>query len=124
MSGRAVAMLVGVAVVALASAGQAQLRYSGRIVSVELDARRLVIEELGPSASEAPAAVQHAVTVTADTRVQLIGRARGIGPGGWDGEYTARSVRPGDIRRGDFATVVSSPSGEAEEIVIVRGGLE
>lgn len=124
MSGRAVAMLVGGAVMALASVGQGQARYSGRIVSLELDARRLVVEELGASASDAPAAMQHAVTVTAETKVQLIGRARGTGPGGWDGEYTARPVRPGDIRPGDFVTVVSSPSGEAEEILIVRAGPE
>jgi hypothetical protein len=81
-----------------------EVRHSGSVVTVDIDARRLRMEEMVAWMGPGTGIVERSVTVTPDTSIELIWRDddpdRTALPG-WDG----KSIALRDIRRGDFVTV-------------------
>jgi len=101
--------LIALAIVslwALPSAGAAEERHSGTVLSADPPAGTFVLGELTASRSEAPAPVTRAITVGPGARVLLIHRSNDPRPAAWPGGFVASPISLADLRMGDFVTVV------------------
>ena len=103
----------------LPSAGVAEERYSGQILSIDHAGGTLVLEEMTAAPSEAPVAIRRTIVVAPGVSVQLLRRSNEPMRVAWPGGFSASPLALGDLQPGDYVTVV----GEERQGRIVATGL-
>ena len=94
-------------------AGTTAIRHSGTVAAVDPQGGTLTLDELGPWRVHQGQTVitKLTVAVTGSTEWSRASRASGAGPHGWLNEFVETSIKPWEVRPGDYATVEMGRAG-------------
>ncbi len=101
-----IALMGLAAVLAVTPAGAAEIvKHSGTIGRIDPAGKTLTLQEMGPWTGPGTRLVTRTITLTPDTRGELVRRPAKAVPGGWSGGYVESPLAVDRLRPGEFATV-------------------
>lgn len=87
------------------------LRHSGRVAAVDPARHTLILEETGPWTPPHAGVVRRSIEAGSGTKFELATRTVASGAGGWPGGFRESTLKPSDVRPGDYATVTIEREG-------------
>jgi hypothetical protein len=107
-------------VCAVSSSGADVGRYAGDVVTVDRNAGKLVVGDMGPLLANGTSEVtRRSVRITPATEFVKVTRAAGTAPSGFVGDYVETRLPAWEVKPGDFVAVQVRPEKGEQQAVRV-----